>query len=991
MGKQDKIKQKRTWSVKQNHAHAYNLLHMSEFCFQNANPRNSRGIITSKARENSHAVTGKRTTETVIQKYIKILIACLTAMLPAMTDAQTRAPWVTNVSQPHQVTKGLKGRHLSIWPSHGRYYSKKKGIWEWQRPQIFCTTEDLLTQSIVTPYLIPMLENAGANVFMPRERDWQTEECIVDNDIASSGYMEYSGNKPWIVSPQAGYAIRTGNHKDNSRPFSQGSARMAQVTQTSAISKAYYRPNLRKSGRYAVYVSYQTVEGSVNDAEYVVMHQGQSTKFKVNQQMGSGTWVYLGTFDFDAHSTFSNYVMVTNSSSMEGFVTTDAVRFGGGMGNHERGGMTSGLPRAMECSRYWTQYAGAPRSVTCSKGGNDDYGDDINCRSLMSNWLSYGSYTNPAEKAADNAEIINQDTITIAEAAAKIYLDSIAATNPDSATLAMADSIAKAIADSVARIPIQQINVVSGKVLSGKVPIELQLGIHSDAGRSDDFNSIYGSLAICTSNFNDNKLASGKSRRASFDFACDILYNATRDIKKEFGTWVARDIWDRNYSETRLPAQPSAILEMLSHENFADMRMAHDPYFKFVLARSIYKTILKFIARHNGKKAIVQPLAPTNLSVRRLKANVLTLSWAPQTDPNEATATPKAYNLYTKIGDRGYDNGVSVGTTEYTIALKENTIYRFRVTATNEGGESFPTEELVAMYNPKAKATIMIVNAFHRLSSPAVIDNDSLCGFDLQEDIGLSYGKTLAWTGQQKVFDKQQAGKTPWLGYSDDSLLGRFTAGNDFNYAYTHAEAIRQAGEYNIVSISSGAFTKETPTEGISMIDIIFGNEKNDGHSLKPYKTFTPQMREAIEAYQSRGGNILVSGSYITSDMSEENEQQWMAERLQIMNDSIERNMNPFGCDSIADTVCMNGKPIAVYRHVNEEHYASVASDILRHAGGNNTPFMTYASGTTAAVTHSGKDANIVAMGFPFECIKNADDRAMVMKEILQFIHGKGN
>ena len=32
------------------------------------------------------------------------------------------------------------------------------------------------------PMLVPMLENAGANVFVPRERDWQVHEVIVDND-----------------------------------------------------------------------------------------------------------------------------------------------------------------------------------------------------------------------------------------------------------------------------------------------------------------------------------------------------------------------------------------------------------------------------------------------------------------------------------------------------------------------------------------------------------------------------------------------------------------------------------------------------------------------------------------------------------------------------------------------------------------------------------------------------------------------------------------
>ena len=33
--------------------------------------------------------------------------------------------------------------------------------------------------------------------------------------------------------------------------------------------------------------------------KYLVFHNGGVTEFKVNQQIGGGTWVYLGTFEFD--------------------------------------------------------------------------------------------------------------------------------------------------------------------------------------------------------------------------------------------------------------------------------------------------------------------------------------------------------------------------------------------------------------------------------------------------------------------------------------------------------------------------------------------------------------------------------------------------------------------------------------------------------------------------------------------------------------------
>ena len=65
------------------------------------------------------------------------------------------------------------------------------------RPNLFGTTEDLFTQTIVVPYLIPMLQNAGAIVFTPRERDWQKKEIIVDNDdpIKANYYKETVNGK----------------------------------------------------------------------------------------------------------------------------------------------------------------------------------------------------------------------------------------------------------------------------------------------------------------------------------------------------------------------------------------------------------------------------------------------------------------------------------------------------------------------------------------------------------------------------------------------------------------------------------------------------------------------------------------------------------------------------------------------------------------------------------------------------------------------------
>ena len=83
--------------------------------------------------------------------------------------------------------KGMSGRNIALWQSHGRYFDEGSGQWKWQRAPLHRTVEDMYTQSYVIPFLIPMLERAGAYILTPRERDIQKYEVIVDNDPSFTG------------------------------------------------------------------------------------------------------------------------------------------------------------------------------------------------------------------------------------------------------------------------------------------------------------------------------------------------------------------------------------------------------------------------------------------------------------------------------------------------------------------------------------------------------------------------------------------------------------------------------------------------------------------------------------------------------------------------------------------------------------------------------------------------------------------------------------
>lgn len=71
------------------------------------------------------------------------------------TDNRENA-WTFPLNRPFEISNGLQNRHLAVWASHGRYYDFRKEHWRWQRPGLFGTCEDILTPTIVTPFLMPM-------------------------------------------------------------------------------------------------------------------------------------------------------------------------------------------------------------------------------------------------------------------------------------------------------------------------------------------------------------------------------------------------------------------------------------------------------------------------------------------------------------------------------------------------------------------------------------------------------------------------------------------------------------------------------------------------------------------------------------------------------------------------------------------------------------------------------------------------------------------
>ncbi|SMO41927.1 hypothetical protein SAMN06265379_101697 [Saccharicrinis carchari] len=852
-------------------------------------------------------------------------------------------------------TKGLSDNYIALWHSHGWYYESKLDRWEWQRARLYGSVEDVSPMMYVLPYLVPMLENAGATTFLPRERSFQQQEVIVDNDVSTQG-SRFELEPGLSTSSVVGFAARdTLFPGDN--PFKLGSA----LNVSGANGKvAHYLPYIPAKGMYEVYVSYQQSSSNTKQAEYKINHTGGSTSFFVNQSMGGGTWIYLGSFDFNKglHPDSGSVEL----SCKEGTVSIDAIRFGGGMGNvARRPGIevapnqwslksgqtnkpkgekvnpdnfrwkTSQRPRYMEAARYWLQYAGMPDTLIFNLNDDkNDYNDDYQSRG---EWVGYLMGKPNGPTGYRNVPGLN-------------------------------------------------------------IPIDLAFAFHTDAGVTPD-DSIIGTLGIFSTAREDGIFPNGQSKLASRDL-CDVVQTQiVEDIRALFNPdWTRRAMWDKQYSEAWRPNVPTMLLELYSHQNLADMQYGLDPRFRFHVSRAIYKGMLRFLAFQEGREFVVQPLPVDHMAI--LKQNDgYKLSWQPVKDPLEKSALPTQYKVYKRIGNNGFDNGTLVSGTSYKI---NNPVVgqhlSFKVTAVNQGGESMPGEILSMGIAAENAPTVLVVNAFDRVSAPAFVDKKGFAGVAWWNDQGVADQYEYGHTGNQYDFDR----KSPWL--DDDSpgwggsyadMEGKAIPGNSFDNVITHGQSILQAG-YSYVSVSDEVFESEGyEAKNFKAVDIILGEEKaTPGFMDKnqyDFKIYTQGLMDRLKELAENATPVFISGAYIGSEMQLLKDtivQQFAAELLHFKwrsNHAVNR-----GEVEPTDKVSPYFKSNFTFNTQYHPHiYAAEAPDAIEPADKNAlTAFRYSQNGTSAGVIYNGNNKTVV-LGFPFETILRQEDRDKLMKEILEF------
>ena len=849
-------------------------------------------------------------------------------------------PLITRTSDLSQPTKGLQNKHIALWQSHGRYYKNKADDWYWQRIRLWETVEDLYTQSYVIPYILPMLERAGANVLLPRERSMRTEEVILDNDagISPAIYRETSGTTEW-KSAGMGFAHLHEVYPTGHNPFTDGTARMIATTSDEAnIATATWGGAIPTSGIYTLYISYSTLNNSVSDAHYTVHASGGDHTFTINQKMGGAMWIALGEFYFEAGE-HERLVTLSNYSTERGVVIADAIKIGGGMGNIGRSANasdtitianTSGYPRFTEGARYWLQWSGFPTDVYSPKDNTDDYKEDYMSRAHWVNHLMGGSEN-------------------------------------------LADSLGK------------------------RIPIDLTLAMHSDAGVRDN-DDIVGTLGIYCTRDNKGKFAQNASRLRSRDLTDIIMTQIVDDIRSlHEPNWKRRGMWDRAYYEARIPSCPTMLLELLSHQNYGDMSYGLDPTFRFDVSRAIYKGILRYLASQYDFDYVVQPLPVKNFSVI-LEGDTAHLAWQPTPDPLEPTAEAEYYILYTRVDGGGFDTGRRIDGTSTTVKQEADHIYSYRITAVNAGGESFDSETLSACHTSHAQGNILVVNGFTRTSAPQRISTDTTAGFVHTHDGGVPYISDISFIGEQTIHDRKlnrSEDERNALGTSRSNYETKVIAGNTFDYPALHGASITEAG-YSFSSTSAGAVEAAMVNlNDFHAVDLILGKQRTTTigrNTTERHEALPEALQRALRTYAEAGGALLVTGAYALTDLYEDATAEDIAFAEEVLHATFggtdteaHRVVTPITLALKRKTNTALIGEVAFNTELRGDIYAVEAVDIVSPVGEGAHTILLYDTDTSAAVAYAGSH-RVIVVGFPFETITDSNERNRMMAKSLDYL-----
>jgi hypothetical protein len=526
------------------------------------------------------------------------------------------------------------------------------------------------------------------------------------------------------------------------------------------------------------------------------------------------------------------------------------------------------------------------------------------------------------------------------------------------------------------------------------LPIDMSLAFHTDAGVTPN-DSIVGTLSIYTLKADGKrKFSKGPDRAACRMLADYVQTQIVNDLRSDYDSlWTRRGLWNRSYSECRTTDVPGMLLELLSHQNFADMKFGLDPQFRFDACRAVYKGMLKFLSTYYSETYVVSPLPVEAFSLVFGEEGKAVLEWKARNDEKEPTATPDGYIVYTRVDDGVFDSGVRVRDCRAEMPVSPGHVYSYKVEAYNRGGRSFPSEILsIGIASAEAKK-ILIVNNFDRISAPSWFDSEKYAGFDSGIDGGVPYIRDISYAGESYEYRRDRKyvnNVAPGFGASDTDMAGFQPAGNSFDYPAVHGRALLKLG-CSFCSMSRKAF-ENASAAGYYAVDLICGKQIStlvgNGRKEARFKVFPAALREALSAATEAGCNILISGSYIATDAWDE--------IYPIGDTAYQENARKFitgtlgyrwstSRGSVNGVVRADGREYHFTNELNEESYCAETAGAIRPASKDAILIGSFTNRTGAGVLYKASNYRVVAWSFPLELTTPKEELETILNKSLKY------
>ncbi len=412
--------------------------------------------------------------------------------------------------------------------------------------------------------------------------------------------------------------------------------------------------------------------------------------------------------------------------------------------------------------------------------------------------------------------------------------------------------------------------------------------------------------------------------------------------------WQDRGVNAANFGEVReLSTMPGALVELAFHDNATDANALKDPYFRDLAARAMYKGVVKFFNQTTGSPTTISPRSPDHMTAVNSGSGQITLSWNSPTSCESGIDAPTGYNVYMGTHGYGFADAIPVTGTSYTLTgLNPNTTYYFQVTATNAGGESFPTAT-VAARTPINSVTcdevpILIVDGFDRLDRASNVDQ---------------YESAALGTVERTFIERMNA----------------------YDYMVPHARSISSCNLPFDGASNEAVIAGYVNPSDYEAIDWITGEESTVD------RTFDLTEQGIVQAFLTGGGKLIASGAEIGWDIG----------RSSSANAAVSFYNNYLKATYVGDDGgSYNFTGSGIYAGVAGSfddgtncEYNSEFPDRLGATGGS-TVVLNYSGGTGdgAAVAYNGADFGVVYFGFPLETVTNAGVRNTLICEALTYL-----